>query len=133
MSTKSELALDLPLVTSEHGFSAGGSIVPFRGGGFLTIDERGIVNESDKHLAALAATGRKALYAMNKTAEIQRHAVVTFAETADYIDQVKQRTKNKGYQSQVGEFADYIVNLSARQMAGDVTVAATAIAQIINS
>ena len=67
------------------------------------------------------------------TAEIHRHAVKTFAETASSIEQERKKAKNTTYQDQVERFCDFVTSLSSKQLAGDITVGATAIAQIINS
>ncbi len=125
--------LDLPLVVSDNGFSPGSSLVPFRGGSILTGEERAIIYESGKQMIASSAMKRKTQHGMADTAELVVAAGSTFAETLDELEKIKKRTRNKAYRAEVEQFLGFMKNQAAKQLAGDETIGATAIAEIINS
>ena len=86
--TKKEL-LDIPQIIPDFGFGSGGSIVPQDSGGSGNPNERNITATSNQQMAIIDAYAKKAIHAVAKMKEINKHATEQFHETIENISDLQ--------------------------------------------
>jgi hypothetical protein len=79
------------------------------------------------------AAAQKTIYAMNRLAEIDQHAVVTFSEALKSIAMVIDRADGESYDAYVKAFGDRMVKLMARHNFGLSELGATEIARLVHN
>jgi hypothetical protein len=130
MKQKTEIVLQLPEV-AEFDVTEGGDMV--LDGYVVNRNElQKMVGQSEKHGAAITAVYKKTRYGMVKMAEIDRHGLVTFVDTAKSILDVKNEAKGKQLRQLAEQYAERIIIETGNSNLQAIRIGKTWIQRIIH-
>lgn len=95
------------------GFGSG--LVPFNPQSqAMTRDERQVEEEFRKQIEVIQYTGVKEQFAQTQLGNLQQHAAGVFADTTDFIIDVKNQVRNRESEPYVEEFTKGLMQMAAR-------------------
>jgi hypothetical protein len=112
--------------------SLGGALVLAGEGSKATGDALDVWKGIQRQEVRIDATAQKTIYAMNRLAEIDQHAVVAFSEALKSIARVVDRANGESYSAYMKAFGDRQVKLMARHNFGLAELGATEIARLVH-
>ncbi len=83
--------LSIPQITPDFGTGSGVSIVPLDPGDSESSNQRNITAESNQQIAVMDAYAKKAIHAVAKMKEMNRHATEQFYETIENISDLQSK------------------------------------------
>ena len=128
MAKKSKSLLELSPISVDAGLASSNNQNALDEINIFSSNSRLIGNEAQKQKSAIDALTKKALYGMDRIAEIDRQAGDVFEETARRIMTTKREVQGQDHQKHIEEFSHRLVQMSARHMLGVVEIGATGIA-----
>ena len=125
--TKKDL-LSIPQITPDFGFDSGVSIVPLDPGDSESSNQRNITAESNQQMAVMDAYAKKAIHAIAKMKEMNKHATEQFYETVENISGFKSKSRGKEHEATMEQFGDAMTKVARQQMLGTAKIGSAAIA-----
>ena len=120
--------LSIPQITPDFGFGPGRGIVPQDPGGSSNPNERNIAATSNQQMAVMDAFAKKAIHAVEKMTEINKHATDQYYETIENISDLQSKSRGKGHEANMEQFGDAMSQVAGQQMIGTVKIGSAAIA-----
>lgn len=120
--------LSIPQITPDFGFGSGGSIITSDSGDSGNSNQRNITAESNRQMVVMDAYANKAIHAVAKMTEMNKHATEQFYETIKDISDLKSKSRGKEHEATMEQFGDAMSQVAGQQMLGTVKIGAAAIA-----
>ncbi len=124
--------LSIPQITPDFGFGSGKSIISSNSGDSGNPNQRNITETSNQQMAVMDAFAKKAIHAVGKMTEINKHATEQFHETIENISDLKSKSRGKEHEATMEQFGDAMSQVAGQQMLGTVKIGSAAIASEVS-